>query len=163
MEASGLITCPGCGLKLTNQHLTISNNYNASAECNELFNTLSGYTLSLNNTNFIHQYVVDAYGAQHAGGITKNIRVMFSLIGLCLAAEHNYTGRQVQLVHMKIRKQQWETLQLPRQKALITIADIIHANGKEGKIIMIKNWVKSVWDSWSLYHDLIRQQTLLYI
>ncbi len=85
MNADIKIICPGCGLNLPKKNISLSESYNASGECNELFNQLCGYTLSQNNTNFIHQYIVDAYGAQHAGGLTKSIRVAFSLIGLCLA------------------------------------------------------------------------------
>jgi hypothetical protein len=97
MATAHLIICSGCSLILPNKNLGPSESYNVSGECNELFNELSGYTLSQTNTNFMHQYIVDAYGAQHAGEPTKNIRVALSLIGLYLAVEHNYTGRQVQL------------------------------------------------------------------
>ncbi|MEJ7672821.1 MAG: DUF5946 family protein [Chitinophagaceae bacterium] len=108
-----IVICSGCGLKLPKQNIAASERYNASGECENLFNQLSGYTLSQNDIEFIHQYIVDAYGAQHAGGITKNIRVIFSLIGLYLAVEHNYTGREVQLVHMKMAKQNGKLRNLP--------------------------------------------------
>ncbi|MGI8583340.1 MAG: DUF5946 family protein [Chitinophagaceae bacterium] len=163
MTVGNIVICSGCGLKLPNKNLLLSKGYNASGECNELFNQLSGYTLSLNNINFIHQYIVDAYGAQHAGGITKNIRIAFSLIGLCLAVEHHYTGRQVQLVHMKIPKQNWETLEPPKQHSLITVADVLNVNSDWERIAVIHNWTKSVWQSWSLYHKWIRQKTKEYI
>ena len=159
MATVNIIVCSGCSLKLPNKNLGPSHSYNASGECNELFNELSGYTLSQVKTNFIHQFVVDAYGAQHAGKPTKNIRVAFSLIGLCLAVEHNYTGRQVQLVHMKIPKQQWETLESPKENSNITVADVLNADSDLNKHSMIKNWARSVWESWSLYHQWIREKT----
>lgn len=159
MATAHLIICSGCSLILPNKNLGPSESYNASGECNELFNELSGYTLSQTNTNFMHQYIVDAYGAQHAGEPTKNIRVAFSLIGLYLAVEHNYTGRQVQLAHMKIPKQQWATLEPPKENSNITVADVLNAGSDLHKHSMIKNWARSVWESWSHYHQLITEKT----
>jgi len=99
------IICPGCRLKLKSKQLLPSSRFNASGACYKLFTDLSGYTLSNNDDRFMHQLIVDAYSAQHAGGNTKNITVIFALIGLCLVIEHQYTGRQVQLIHMKIKNQ----------------------------------------------------------
>lgn len=153
-----IIICPGCGVKLQSKNLPPSEFYNASGECNELFNELSGYTLSMGNTNFIHQFAGDAYGAQHAGAPTKNIRIAFALIGLCLAIEYNYTGRQAQLIHMKIPKQNWETLEPPKEKAIITVADVLKANSDSERIVMINQWVNSVWNIWSQHHEWVRQK-----
>ena len=161
--SDGTITCPGCGEVLSDKEMGSSKNYNASAMCEELFNELSGHTLSMVYTNFIHQYVVDAYGAQHAGPPTKNIRVIFSLIGLCLAVEHNYTGRQVQLVHMKIPKQNWPALEPPAEQATVTVADVLNCDGEEGKVSMIKTWAASVWESWRKHQGYIREITAKYI
>ena len=160
--SDGTITCPGCGEVLSDKEMGSSKNYNASAACEELFNELSGHTLSMVYTNFIHQYVVDAYGAQHAGPPTKNIRVIFSLIGLCLAVEHNYTGRQVQLVHMKIPKQNWPELEPPEQPADVTVAAVLSCTTEQEKVSMIKNWAASVWESWWKYHDYIREMATEY-
>ena len=156
------IICPGCGVKLPIKNVAASPNHNASGECQELFNELSGFTLSNNTKEFIHQYVVDAYGAQHAGLPAKNIRVAFSLIGLCLAVEHNYTGRQVQLVHMKIPKQIWPDLSPPALPAKITIWNVITATSDQEKFTVINEWTKSVWHSWSTYHEYIRNICMPY-
>jgi hypothetical protein len=47
---------------------------------------------------------VDVYEAQHAGGTTRNITVAFGLIGLYLALEKGYTGKEVQQAHMQITR-----------------------------------------------------------
>jgi len=47
----------------------------ASGECWQLFSDLSCYTVAKQDEEFIHQYVVDTYEAQHAGGKTRNIRL----------------------------------------------------------------------------------------
>ena len=152
-----LITCPGCGLILPKKNYLPDNNYKTSKECFELFAQLSGYTLTLNYTEFIHQLVVDSYGAQHSGGDTKNITAVFSLIGLCLANEHNYTGRQIQKVHMNIPKQKWPRLEPPKQAGLLTVQNVLGANSELEE--SIKKWAKSVWESWFEHHNWIRQRT----
>ncbi len=149
------IICPGCKLKLKNENLLTSERFNASGECFKLFTNLCGFTLSNNDEQFIHQLIVDAYGAQHAGGCTKNITVIFALIGLCLVVEYNYTGRQVQLVHMKVPKQKWPPLELPYKKALITVKDVLEAPTYLQKEILIYKWVRSVLDSWAEQHNYI--------
>jgi hypothetical protein len=68
----------------------------------ELYNALACYTLSLADPEFIHQHIVDAFGAQRADEKTKPIGVVFALAGLYLYLEKNYTGRQVQLAHIQM-------------------------------------------------------------
>src|SRR6516165_5849131 len=81
----------------------------------DLFNELTYYTLSHRDPRFIHQHVVDAYAAQHADEQTKPIAVVFSLAGLYLFLEKNFTGRQVQQMHIRLagRRKQWPRLPLP--------------------------------------------------
>jgi hypothetical protein len=42
------------------------------------------WTMSLRDSAFVHQYVVDAWAAQHAENGSKPIGVAFALIGLYL-------------------------------------------------------------------------------
>jgi hypothetical protein len=100
MSNFDLSTCPGCQLKLPNQHLLAMDRFHASSECWALYGELSMNNLERNDLNFTHQTCVDAYGAQHAGGHSKPITTVFSLVGLCLAIEHGFTGKKVQQAHM---------------------------------------------------------------
>ncbi len=154
------ILCPGCGLLLPARNLRIPDRYNASGECADLYNQLSVHTLSQNDTFFIHQLAVDSYGAQHSGGITKPITTAYALIGLCLAVEHHYTGRQVQKIHTKIPKQQWKKLTPPKQTGTITVAYTLEATTDAERDILIHEWAKSVWESWAEYHYFIRNMTM---
>jgi len=151
------VLCPGCRLLFKSENLLSSERFNASGECYKLFNKLSAYTLSNSDERFIHQLIVDAYGAQHAGGCTKNITVIFALIGLCLVIEHNYTGRQVQLFHMKIPKQHWPYLEPPKSSASIKINDVVNAKTNIQKELLIRKWVNAVWNSWVEQHKYIRR------
>ena len=162
MQQVNFTICPGCGVHLIDKHLPPHQRYNASGECAELYNQLSGYTMSVGDTFFIHQLAVDSYGAQHSGGVTKDITTFYALIGLCLAVEHNFSGRQVQLVHMKIPKQKWEKLNPPKQSASITVATVLEADTDDKRDELIRAWAKSVWESWAEYHELIKKKAKEY-
>ena len=53
---------------------------------------------------FILQHVVDAQVAQTAAAQTKPMTLLFALMGLYLHLEKGFTGREVQLAHMKLAK-----------------------------------------------------------
>lgn len=152
--------CPGCGIKLPKKDRVLYEKQNASAECRALYDELAMYTLSKQDPFFIHQLIVDSYAAQHAGGVAKNISVVFALIGLCLVVEHNYTGRQVQLLHMKIPKQKWPAFEPPSQNGIFNVADVLKAGSDQQLDEFIMQWAREVWESWSKHHDWVRQKTL---
>ena len=58
---------------------------------------------------FILQHAVDAFAAQTANEQSKPIGVVFALVGLYLHVEKQFSGRQVQQVHMKLGrlKREW--------------------------------------------------------
>ena len=158
--------CPGCQLKLPDQHLDLPDRTNASGECLQLCSDLMCYTVAKQDPEFIHQHAVDTYAAQHAGGPTRNITVAFGLIGLYLALEKGYTGRQVQLAHMSIAKtkKSWPRLEPPRQPAVITVIDVLQAGTDAERDAMIRKWMRAVWESWGNRHVWVRETTdeLLY-
>ena len=82
----------------------------------DAYNELCGYTLTHFGPAFIHQHVVDAFAAQNADERTKPITLTFALVGLYLHVEKNYSGKQVQKVHMQLakRKREWPPVALPR-------------------------------------------------
>jgi hypothetical protein len=116
----------------------------------DLFHELSFYTLSHGDPAFIHQNSVDAYTAQHADESTKPIAVVFALIGLYLHLEKYFTGKQVQLAHMRMAKQrkEWPRLPLPEQSASLTVADVVAAAPGPACDAMIRKWCESVWEVW---------------
>lgn len=156
------VICQGCGVNLRGKGLSPSDRYNATGECFELFGELSGFSIRQNQAEFIHQLVVDSYVAQHSGGIAKNIGTTFALAGLCLFVEYNYTGRQIQHVHMDIHKQNWERL-IPPRHFKMTVKDVFKANSISERELLIKNWAKSVWESWNESHEWIRQEVKQFI
>ena len=156
-----MIECPGCRLKLPDQHLDLPDRANASGECLQVYSDLQCYTVAKQDPGFIHQHVVDTYAAQHAGGSTRTITVAFGLIGLYLAMEKGYTGKRVQLAHMRIAKfrKVWPRLEPPRQPAILTVMDVLHVGTDEEKDVMIRKWMTAVWGSWADRHWWARTTT----
>jgi hypothetical protein len=55
--------CPGCGLKLASNDISLNERFNASNACWQQYGKLSVFTLSLRDKDFIHQLIVDTYAA----------------------------------------------------------------------------------------------------
>jgi hypothetical protein len=123
----------------------------------EQYDELSYYTISKRDSKFIHQYIVDAYAAQMADETTKPIKITFALIGLYLAVEKNFTGREVQLAHMYLakNKQEWPTFELPENRGDITVADVLKVPAGDERDAMIKKWCESVWQAYEKSHEII--------
>lgn len=143
------VMCPGCGLILPSAEGQLDERYHASSACRQLYDQLSAYTLSLQDVDFPHQFAVDTYAAQHAGPNLKPITLTFALVGLYLACEHNYTGRQVQRAHMLLAKtpKQWPPFRLPEAKATLSVLDALNASEQQ-RTDMLQQWEKSVWRTW---------------
>jgi Family of unknown function (DUF5946) len=116
----------------------------------ELYNELAYYTLAHPDPAFIHQLLVDAYTAQHAGATTKPIAITFALIGLYLVVEKNFTGKQVQRVHMQLARSRkvWPAFRLPSDRGLMTVADVASAPPGAERDAAIHRWCAAVWDTW---------------
>jgi hypothetical protein len=123
------------------------------------YDELAAYTLSHADPAFIHQHVVDAFGAQHATAESKPIGVAFALIGLCLYLERGMSGRQVQQAHMRLaqRRREWPAFELPDDRGDVTIHDVLlSAPGRE-RDQAIEAWCASVWQAWSASQGRVRE------
>jgi hypothetical protein len=156
-----MIICPGCHAALPDRHLDPEVRFNASGECWLAFSELACYTIAKQDPAFIHQHAVDAYEAQHAGGFTRNITVAFGLIGLYLALEKEYTGREVQQAHMQIAKirKDWPRLEPPQQPAELTASDVLITPPGPGRDALIMKWAAAVWESWADHQAWVRETT----
>src|SRR4051812_11952273 len=114
------------------------------------YDELSLYTLQHKDPSFIHQYIVDAYAAQHADENTKPITITFALAGLYLHIEKNYSGREVQLAHMEMakKKKTWPTFSFPLERGDVTVDDVLKSEPGPARDEMIKKWSISVWEAW---------------
>lgn len=124
----------------------------------ESYDELASYTLLHPSPSFIHQHIVDAFAAQTADEHTKPIKVLFALIGLYLYLERKYTGKEVQLAHMRIGKHKmiWPTFVLPEHRGEITISDVLCEDAGDKRDSAIHSWCISVWDSYSASHKEVK-------
>lgn len=152
------IRCPGCGLILKGDRLSLNRRYNASEVCYKKYIDLSYYTMGKHDSGFIHQHVIDTYTAQHSGGNMKTISVAFALIGLYYAVEHHFTGRQVQRVHMLLSRKNydWSILKRPVVPYAITVENVLNENIGQNRDAMIHRRMFETWSCWGNQHQRIK-------
>jgi hypothetical protein len=123
----------------------------------DAYHALSAYTLTHGDRAFIHQHVVDAFAAQHADANTKPITLTFALVGLYLYVERAWSGRHVQLAHMKLaqRKRRWPAWLLPRERGTVTAADVMLASPGSERDQAIDAWCASVWNAFRDNRDAV--------
>ena len=130
----------------------------------KLFEELSYYTLSHPDSDyFIHQLIVDAFTAQTADKDTKKISLVFSLVGLYLLIEKNYTGKQIQRAHTVLAnyKEYLPEIKLPENRGEITISEVLKS--KLNRDEMIKKWCSSVWKAYESSKEEIKRFCEIYL
>jgi len=65
--------------------------------------------------------------------------------------ERGYSGRQVQLAHMKLAKfkREWPRLVAPESVAKINVKTVLRQPPGDSRDQMIRAWAREVWQSWS--------------
>lgn len=151
--------CPGCALSLPSLGLDPDPKANASGECRALMNELSYYTLAHGDRAFIHQHLVDAYGAQHVRRSRSTIGAAFALAGLYLAVEKGFTGRQVQKMHilMASKSKGWPRFTPPINLGPLTVADVLNVEPGPERDQELIRWCASVWSAWSAERERVQQ------
>jgi hypothetical protein len=107
------------------------------------------YVYTMGRPGFILQHVADAFVLQTANQDTKPIAVVFGLVGLYLHVEKQFSGRQVQEVHMQLgrRKRAWPGIHLPKDRGTMTVVDVLAASPGPVRDTAIENWCRLVWTS----------------
>jgi hypothetical protein len=138
---------------------------NASGECRGLMSELSYYTLAHGDPRFIHQHLVDVYGAQHVRDSTSTIGTAFALAGLYLAVERGFTGRQVQKMHMLMggKSKQWPRFDQPESVGPLTVADVLAVEPGPDRDEKLMQWCASVWAAWSTQQGRVREMVDRYL
>jgi len=105
------------------------------------------YLYTMGRPGFILQHVVDAYAVQTATNDTKPIAIVFGLVGLYLRVEKQYSGRQVQLVHMELgrKKRDLPAIAIPENRGAITVADVRATPEGPARDKAIDDWCRAVW------------------
>jgi hypothetical protein len=123
----------------------------------DAYHELSAYTLTHGDRRFIHQHVVDAYGAQSARADDKPIRLVFALVGLYLHLERGKTGREAQLAHMAMakRKREWPPIAIPEHRGNLTAIDVMQQPPGPARDQAIDAWCEAVWNAFQGNRDVI--------
>ena len=124
----------------------------------EVYDELCCYSLSKGDAEFMHQHIADAFAAQTVTEQDKPIKLTFALIGLYLYVEHGFTGREVQLAHMKLarKKREWPTLKLPEHRGNFP-RDIMEITSESRRREMIDRWCKSTWRAFAGNREVLRK------
>ena len=109
------------------------------------------YVYTMCRPGFILQHVVDAFVVQTANQESRPIGVVFGLVGLYLHVEKQFSGRQVQEVHMQLgrRKRAWPSISFPEDRGTLTVIDVLAAPAGPERDVAIENWCRSVWTSFA--------------
>ncbi len=120
---------------------------------------LSYYTLAHGDPRFIHQHLVDAYGAQHIRDSKSTIGAAFALAGLYLTVERGFTGRQVQKTHVLMARQSkhWPRFDQPEDVGPLTVADVLAVEPGPDRDEKLMQWCASVWRAWAAQHGRVRE------
>lgn len=131
----------------------------ASTNPEEQYHELAYYTLAHPSPDFIHQYMVDAFAAQHASVSDKPIRLTFALVGLYLHVERHYSGKEVQRAHQALArvKRPWPVFPLPEHRGDVTVADVLAATPGADRDRMIDAWSLSVWNAFEGIHSMLEE------
>ena len=89
------------------------------------------------------------------------ITVAFGLIGLYLALERGFTGKQVQQAHMRIARirKDWPRIEPPARPAGITVLDVLQVPDGPKKDAIIRQWMEAVWENWADRQAWVREET----
>jgi hypothetical protein len=79
----------------------------------------------------------------------------FALVGLYLAAERQYSGRNVQRVHTPLarRRKPWPTFGIPEHRGAITVRDVMDVPPGPERDEAIRRWAVNVWQAYSGQRD----------
>ena len=153
--------CPGCGLRMpVTDHATYDGYFNTSQECWSVFTEVIGEEFS-NAFLFgrVHQFTVDSYAVQHAGGIHPDKSVAVHLSGLYLSMVREVRPTDIAPILQKLatHTSEWPHFAPPSQKSSLTIFDVAMAGSTEDHIRIVREWARSVWDLWTPHHSTIAE------
>lgn len=149
---AGFEACPECGAE----------GVSGAEECNRLFQEVVGREFSQPELFPVHRLTVDAYSLQHPERYMKSAKsAVAHLTGMCWAME----GQDDPSISNALSRFLDGTPELTRPEPVprggfrgeLTIADVHSAGDSEQHIQRVKEWARSVWESWALHHGKARE------
>jgi hypothetical protein len=156
----GLSTCPGCGLTAPERPGAAPEERSVSAACWAMYGQVLARSYTDPRYRVVHQMVVDAYTAQHAGGTSRRRvqEVALCLMTLCRVIENGVDPAQGPALHKRMvaHRPDFTWLEPPREQAPMTVADILTAHDAEVYCQRVREWGHQVWQVWASHHATIR-------
>lgn len=115
------------------------------------------YLYSMGRPGFLLQHVVDAFAVQNATSESKPIAVVFGLVGLYLFIEKNFSGTQVQKMHMQLgrNRREWPAILFPEDRGAVTVLDVLQTPEGNKRDLAVHQWCRSVWLAFSANRGII--------
>ena len=160
--ASGPSTCPGCGLTVPESAgpAQAPAEQASSAACCALYGELLSRSYTDVRYRAVHQLVVDAYAAQHAGGTGRREvqAVALCLMTLCLFVEDGVDPGKGPALHKRMvaHRPNFTWLTPPLQQDVMTVADVLTAESPEQHYRLVHEWGSQVWQAWTPHQATIR-------
>lgn len=153
--------CLGCGLTVPEVGGPVPAGHVTSPACYQLYGELLARDYSDSDYRRVHQMIVDAYAAQHAGGTGRREvqTVGLCLMTLCLFCEDGVDPAQGPALHRRMvaRRPDFTWLEPPDQHHLMTVADVLTARTAVEHENLARRWACQVWRAWVKHHDTIRE------
>lgn len=153
--------CPGCGIPGSEPAGPPPAEHSASATCYGLYGTLLARSYSDPGFRRVHQLIVDAYAAQHAGGTSRREiqTVALCLMTLELFMEHDVDPADGPRLHqrMVLNRPPFHWLQPPPQRHLLTVADVLVAADEAEHERLARRWAHEIWEAWAAHRVTIHQ------
>jgi hypothetical protein len=133
---------------------------NASRACWALFGELLARDYSDPAYRAVHQIVVDAYTAQHAGGASRREvqSVALCLMTLCLFVEDDVDPALGAALHKRMvaGRPDFVWLAPPLPSGWRTVADVLAARSAAEHCRLVRRWGREVWEAWAPHAATIR-------
>ena len=161
-ETSNTEICPGCGAIFPASDGPTHAYIGSSAGCWAIFDEVVAREYSDFRYGSIHQMTVDTYAVQHPGEPSRKSSqsVALHLISLYLQLERGYDPERARgaLKRAADSGKDYTWLDPPARIGELTILDVYGAQTPKEHHNLVEEWARSVWESWSLYHDTIRER-----
>lgn len=160
MTGPGTATCPGCRLRTPVCGHGVPPGFRASGGCWHRYGELLARSYGDPDRRDVHQLVVDAYVAQHAGsGEPRHVRrVALCLMTLQLVLEAGHDPAHGPALHARMvaTMPPVPALEPPVPCGTTTVDDVLAAGDARAHGALARTWARDVWGAWHRHHDTVR-------
>jgi hypothetical protein len=155
------LPCPGCGVVLADPGNVAPPHAGSSPGCWAIYGDVLAREYGEWSYPPIHRLTLDTYGAQHPGERSpKSIQAMaVHLIALHLSLDRGIESKRIpaEIGRLMVDASELRWLEPPPSAGQRTVLDVAGAKDLREHSNRVEWWARSVWESWSDYHEVIRR------